>query len=75
MVKGSFELFELLEKKEVKDLEILDPQPDAIPKLRDQFRYTIILKSKSLEDMHQAIKQTIKEFKRRNVIVTVNVDP
>ncbi len=69
-------LFELLTKKETAGVEVLDPQADVIPKLRDQYRFTIMLKGQSLETILGLIKAALKDLKRKSsVIVTVNVDP
>lgn len=69
-------LFEELEKNKPKEVEILDLQPDILPKLRDKYRFTIMLKSKSVKPMLAFIKSALKTFKKRkNVVVTVNVDP
>ncbi|MDP8211904.1 MAG: primosomal protein N' [Candidatus Zapsychrus exili] len=61
-------------KKETQ--EISDIHPDIMPKLRDKYRYTIMLKSKGREDGLKLVKTALKDFKRKkDLIVTVNVDP
>ena len=37
-------------------VEILDPQPDARAKLRDQYRFIIILRGSSVPDLHQLVR-------------------
>ena len=70
-------LYDLLkENKEDKgsSIEILDIHPDSVSKLRDQYRYAIVLKGKKVETMHKFIKKTLKNYKRKKgVILTVNV--
>ncbi|MGE0268899.1 MAG: primosomal protein N' [Candidatus Omnitrophota bacterium] len=57
-------------------IEVLDPYPDVRAKLRDQYRYIIMLKSKSAPGLIGAVRDTLKNFKhKRNIIVSVNVDP
>ncbi len=69
-------LFEKLRETQPDSVEIWDPQPDFLPKLRDKYRFTIMLKGKSAKSMLVFIKSVLKAFKRKkNVLVTVNVDP
>ena len=69
-------LYEKLQSGKGDHIEILDPQPDVMPKLRDKYRFTIMCKGKSLPAILTCIKSAIKIFKRKqNVIVTINVDP
>lgn len=57
-------------------IEVLDPYPDVRAKLRDQYRYIIMLKSQSAPGLIGAVRDVLKNFKhKRNIIVSVNVDP
>jgi primosomal protein N' (replication factor Y) len=57
-------------------VEVIDPYADVRPKLRDQYRYIIMLKSKSAPGLVKLVRETLSSFKhKRNIIVTVNVDP
>ncbi|MBP9853942.1 MAG: primosomal protein N' [Candidatus Omnitrophica bacterium] len=57
-------------------VEVLDPYPDVRAKLRDQYRYIIMLKGKSNISLVHVVKDVLKNFKnKRNVIISVNVDP
>jgi len=57
-------------------VEVIDPYADARPKLRDQYRYIIMLKSKSAPGLVKVVRETLRGFKhKRNIIVSVNVDP
>ncbi len=57
-------------------IEILEPHPDVIPKLRDKFRFTILVKGKSVEKIVRLIRERLKEFKKKQgVVISVNVDP
>lgn len=70
------ELFARLEKDRSSRVEISDPHPDVNPKLRDKYRFTILLKGPSVKSILAFIKKALKDFSRkRNTIVTVNVDP
>ena len=69
------DLFEKLNKNRSKGITISDPHPDVNPKLRDKYRFTILLKGKSVKNMLALIKTTLKTLRRRGTIVTVNVDP
>jgi primosomal protein N' (replication factor Y) len=68
-------LFERFKNQNSKSIEISDPHPDVNPKLRDQYRYTILLKARSVKSILTLIKRTLKGFKKRNIIIAVNVDP
>ena len=69
------QLFELLKKGQTAQMEIMEPQPDIIAKLRDQYRYTIMLKGKNLKAMIKMAKSAIKALKKKGVLITLNVDP
>lgn len=70
------DLFNRLEKNIPKGIEILDFQPDMVPKLRDKYRFTIMLKGKPVKRMLSFVKSAVKASrKKKNVIVTINVDP
>ncbi len=58
------------------NVEIFDPHPDILPKLRDKYRYIILLKGKSVKAMLAVLRGTLKAFKRKaGVLISVNVDP
>ena len=70
------ELFARLEKDRSSQVEISDPHPDVNPKLRDKYRFTILLKGHSVKSILAFIRKVLKDFSRkRNTIVTINVDP
>jgi primosomal protein N' (replication factor Y) len=65
-----------LEAKIPKDMEVTEPHPDVTPKLRDKYRFTVILKGKSVKKVLAFLKATASRIKRkRAVTLTVNVDP
>ena len=67
--------FAALEQEQSKSIEIMEPHPDVIPKMRDKYRFTILLKGKSVEAMVGLIKKVLKTFKKKNVIISIDVDP
>lgn len=70
------ELFARLDKGHPAGIEISDPHPDVNPKLRDKYRFTILLKGRSVKSILAFIKKVLKDFtKKKNTIVTINVDP
>ena len=72
----AMEIYEQLRAHKPDGIELLDPQPDIVPKLRDKYRFTIMLKGQSLPHILDCIKTVIKSCKRKQgVIVTINVDP
>ncbi|MFA5059093.1 MAG: primosomal protein N' [Candidatus Omnitrophota bacterium] len=65
----------LNEHNKGKQVEILDPQPDFIPRLRGKYRFTILLKSKSHKKMRLVLQKALKSFKRKkDVNISINVD-
>jgi primosomal protein N' (replication factor Y) len=74
--KVSQELFTRFQKDKLKTIEVSDLHPDILPKLRDKYRYTIVLKAAKVEPILKFVKEILKDFKRKkNVLITINVDP
>ena len=72
----SKELYEKLTQAGSEKIEVMDLHPDVIPKLRDKFRYEIVLKGPSVSGMLKITKSLLKDVRRRRgIIVTINVDP
>lgn len=57
-----------------KGVEIFDLQPDCIPKLREKYRFTIMLKTRHAPRTVSWLKATLHRHKKSGVVVTVNVD-
>ncbi len=69
-------LFEELEARRSKEIEISEPYPEGIIKLRGQYRYNIMLKASSSGQLLKLVKGVLKKFKRKKgIIVTIYVDP
>jgi primosomal protein N' (replication factor Y) (superfamily II helicase) len=67
---------ESLEKTKPSEIEIVGLYPDMIAKLRDKYRYTILLKGKSVKVILKYIRPFINDFRgKKGIIVTLNVDP
>lgn len=59
-----------------KDIEVMDPQPAHQAKLRDQFRFVVMLKGHAIETLLPKILPIIRALKKKkSVIITINVDP
>lgn len=70
------DLFDCLKKHTSKGVDVLDLHPDVIPKLRDKYRLTILLKGRSVKDILASAQPVIKDFqRRRDIVITLNVDP
>lgn len=73
---ASSALYDKLEELADENCEVVDVHPDRIPKLRDQYRYNVLIKGKSIKDMHVLFKQALKATKKKKgIIITVNVNP
>lgn len=75
VLKQSMDLFDKLDKLKPKGVMVSDPHPDVNPKLRDKYRFTILLKGKSVKKMLAHIKLTLKGFRKKGVMIAINVDP
>jgi len=76
VLQQSQELFRQLSGETFKKIEVLDAHANPIPKLRDTYRYTIMLRSRSVKPALSVIKKVLKNFKRKSgLIITINVDP
>ncbi len=69
-------LFQYLQSQnQEKTVEVFESQPDAVAKLRGQYRFQILLKGKSVLPLTRAVKNSIKSFKRSGIMISMNVDP
>jgi primosomal protein N' (replication factor Y) len=69
-------LFQKFVDNKIKGIEILDPQPDTQPKLRDQYRHVIRLRGKSNINILQWVKPLVHQaLKRSQVLLSIYVDP
>jgi len=69
-------LYQRFLDQNIKDIEILEPQPHMIARLRDQYRFAILIKGKNVEKIVKVIRQSFKDIKRKSsTIITVNIDP
>lgn len=69
-------LLKMLESEKNDNVVCSDVYTDVYPKWRDKFRYTILLKSDSTDATLNVVRPVLQKFKRKkDVIVTVNVDP
>ena len=73
---AAMSLHALIAGEQEADIEAGEPYPDIKPKLRDQYRYNIMLKSSRHEDIVQAVRRMFKGFRpSRQVIVTLDTEP
>lgn len=75
VVEVAAALYGRLDELAPDDLQVLESMPDVIPKLRDQYRYTIMLKCDSMRKLQDLVASGVREFRqRRGVIITTIVD-
>ena len=59
--------------------QVLGPAPAALPRLRDRYRWQILIKGKSLEGLHEFVRRLEGEIpslsKAKQVKISVDVDP
>ncbi len=69
-------LYNLMSEQKMQGVEILNPQPGVVPKLRDKYRYTILVRGEKARETLQFVKGTLAKLKKKSaVIVTIHVDP
>lgn len=69
-------LYTLMVETRPKGVEVLTLQPDAVPKKRDQYRYTIFVRGEDAAATLGFVKASIAKLKKKSgVITTVHVDP
>lgn len=69
-------IFDKIGEIKSKKFEISEPQPDLIPKLRDKYRYTIMIKTGPVQPVLNLIGPVLTQArKHKNVILTVDVNP
>jgi len=69
-------VYEQLSQMRIGKMEISDPQPDFVPKLRDKYRFIIMVKDKTLKKSLPLIKAAVAQVKKKaGIITTINVDP
>ncbi len=68
-------VFEELNKIRTEDIQVTDPHPDMTPKLRDKYRFSILLTGKAVKPILALTKKILKEVKKKkNIIVTTEVE-
>lgn len=69
-------LYTLMAETKPAGIEVLNVQPDAVPKKRDQFRFTLFVRGDNAVATLGFVKASIAKLKKKSgVIVTVHVDP
>ncbi|MDZ4241257.1 MAG: primosomal protein N', partial [Candidatus Omnitrophota bacterium] len=69
-------VYEKLFAEKPKGMEISEPQPDLTPKLRGKYRFTIMVKGKSVPGLWVHVKPLLRKFRKKSgVVLTLNVDP
>ena len=56
-------LYNLMIASNSQHVEVLNVQPDAIPKLRDQFRYTIFVRGQDAAQTLRFVKESLAQLK------------
>ncbi|MBI3252170.1 MAG: primosomal protein N' [Candidatus Omnitrophica bacterium] len=65
----------LKERLEKRGVSLMGPAPCVASKLAGRFRWNVYLKGNSIEEMVPLLRESLGEFKRTQVALTVNVDP
>ena len=75
VIKASEALAKII-KKTMKSVKILGPAPAVISKIRNRYRWNIVLKAKEAEPAAILLKEILKNLKKpAGVGITVDVDP
>lgn len=69
-------LFQILSEGQPAGLDVTDPHPDTPPRLRRQYRLTILVRGRNVKPMVAYIRRSLKKLKRKKKIhITLNLDP
>lgn len=72
----ALDLFEMFKKDiKSKNIELLSLQKASPYKLRDKYKYQILLKTNNPEELNIFLKKQLHEFHHSGIIVNVDVDP
>jgi len=75
VIKAANDLAKIIKKK-IKTVKVLGPAPAIISKVRNQYRWNIVLKTKSIESTTIELKKTMERLKRPSgVSIVIDVDP
>ncbi len=75
VIKASNALVKII-KKRTKELKVLGPAPAVISRVRNQYRWNVVLKVKDPQRFALRLKKILQDFKRPpGVIITVDADP
>ncbi len=67
---------EHIKKRDHVSVEVLGPSPSPIPKIKDRFRWQVLLKSQSLSGLRTVCRSVLESKKKnRSVKVEIDVDP
>lgn len=71
------DFFAILQKQERgKNIDIFEPQAAAMAKLRDQYRFAIVIRGSSATKITDLVRKALKSFRKKaGVLLTVNIDP
>lgn len=59
-----------------KNVEIFEPQAAAMAKLRDQHRFVIVIKAKSVNKITGLMRKALGSFRKKSgIVITINLDP
>ena len=76
LIKIANKVYDRLATPEDQNIEVIEPFPDVNPKLRDKYRYTIMLKGQKSKSLLAHTKVALKGFRKpKEVIMTLHMDP
>ncbi len=70
------DVYNQLSRAEHEGITITAPEPDVPAKVRDQYRFRVLLQGNNVEELAAAVKAGLTQVKRRSgALVTLNIDP
>jgi primosomal protein N' (replication factor Y) len=69
---------ELIGERKVEELEILGPAPSPVSKLKEKYRFQLLLRAQKAQDRHWILKLWLPEIRKSlpaEVTLTVDIDP
>ncbi len=68
-------LHEVLTARAPDGVEIIPPHPDHPCKIRDRYRFRVVLKGSDAADLRALLRSSLADFRRRGVTITVDTAP
>ena len=75
LLNSAVKLVTLLKKKKKNTMTILGPAPAPLQKQRNRYRMLVLIKGQSSSDMHELVRDVLRDYDDKSIRIIVDVDP